>query len=399
MEALRDEGFRHVSILASQIGNRLIGSPGNKAAAEYITQAFLAAGLSVDFQEFPCPDWAADAVSLTIGQNELPAVANTFSPSCHTSGPLLPLGTTAELECAEITGRMLLFYGELAQHELAAGGAIYVPERDRRIVQLMKERSPAGLILVNPTLHGLWRLAEDYDLDIPSVTVSPRVGLQLIERTGEPVHLSISTRRSPSFSGNVIGRLPGRLEEKIVLCAHYDTKEDTPGAYDNAAGVAALLATASRLGQKSHRHTIEWIAFSGEEGYGLGDMEYARRTGDGFDRMTALINLDGVGPKLAVNTITTFSASEGFHDLVRQVAVSYPGVAWVDPWPASDHYIFYSHGVPSIAIGSLGIQDIYHTPEDTLEWISPARLAEATQLTVDLVASLDEQDLAWGRSA
>jgi Iap family predicted aminopeptidase len=71
----------------------------------------------------------------------------------------------------------------------------------------------------------------------------------------------------------------------------------------------------------------------------------------------------------------------------------------VDPWPASDHYIFYSHGVPSLAITSLGIKDQYHTPFDTIDWLSPDKLAEAVQLALDLVNAIDAQSLAWGRPA
>jgi hypothetical protein len=76
---------------------------------------------------------------------------------------------------------------------------------------------------------------------------------------------------------------------------------------------------------------------------------------------------------------------------------SYPGVLRVEPWPASDHYIFYSNGVPSIALTSKGIRDIYHTFSDTFEWISGAKLAEAVQFVLDLIDVLDTKDLSWSR--
>jgi aminopeptidase-like protein len=69
----------------------------------------------------------------------------------------------------------------------------------------------------------------------------------------------------------------------------------------------------------------------------------------------------------------------------------------VEPWPASDHYIFYSHGTPSVALTSVGIRDIYHTFSDTLEWISGDKLAEATQLVLDFFEELDGKDGSWGR--
>jgi hypothetical protein len=69
----------------------------------------------------------------------------------------------------------------------------------------------------------------------------------------------------------------------------------------------------------------------------------------------------------------------------------------VEPWPASDHYIFYSNGAPSIALTSKGIRDIFHTLSDTIEWISGEKLAEALQLTLDLLGALDDKDLSWTR--
>lgn len=398
MDAIASEAMGHVKHLASEIGSRTIGSPGNLAAAEYIAGIFGSMGLSLEVQRFPCPDWAEEFTSLELGGEALEASANTFSPACDVTAPSLALGTLAELEAAEISGRIPIFYGDLAQRELAAKGAIYVSERDRKIIQILEERSPVGLITVNPTLNGRWRLVEDFDLAIPSVTVTARSGLKLVERAGDSVHMRIRARRSPSYSANTIGRLAGERPEKIVLCAHYDTKVDTPGAYDNASGVASILTLARCLSQTPHRYTLEWVAFSGEEMYGLGDMEYAHQTGVGFDRILAAINLDGVGPRIAANSIATFSASESFDALVSRLKMNYPGVVKVDPWPASDHYIFYSHGVPSIAFSSVGVKDIYHTPADTIEWISPDKLAEAVLLARDIVQALDEKELDWCRA-
>src|SRR5215208_2568710 len=129
----------------------------------------------------------------------------------------------------------------MAQTELATKGGIYISERDQRIIQLLDERKPAGIITINPTLHARWRLIEDFDLDIPSVTVSAYSGLRLLKNPGATVQMKIVAQRTPSHTANVIGRLQGELPERIVFCAHYDSKVDTPGAYDNAAGVGVLL--------------------------------------------------------------------------------------------------------------------------------------------------------------
>jgi len=393
--------MEHVKHLAVHIGSRLIGSTANLAAADYISEVFKQAGLSlIEEQEFACPDWIEEHTSLELNGEPLEASANTFSPSCNISAGTAPVGTLADLESASIAGRILIFYGDLAQTELAAKGAIYVSERDRKIVQLLEARGPAGIITINPTLHERWRLIEDFDLDIPSITVSAHAGLKLLKSPGAIAQMKIATRRSPSHSANVIGRLKGDIPERIVLCAHYDTKVDTPGAYDNAAGVGVILTLAELLSHRKHRHTLEWVAFSGEEGYGLGDMEYARsarRTGDGFDQVTTAINFDGVGPFTGVTSVACFAASQALEMLIDERIRSYSGVVKVEPWPASDHYIFYSNGSPSIAFSSKGIRDIYHTLSDTFQWISGEKLAEVVQLALDLIEALDDKGLSWSR--
>ena len=392
--------FEHVKYLAVEIGSRPIGSPANLASADYISNVFKKSGFSIETQEIPCPDWAAEHTSLALNGEPLEASANTFSPSCNISAETIPICTPAELEVAQISGGIAIFYGDMAQTELATKGGIYVSDRDRRIIQLLEERQPAGIITINPILHARWRLIEDSDLDIPSVTVSARAGLKLLKNPGAMVQMKIAARRSPSHTSNVIGRLPGEIPERIVLCAHYDSKVDTPGAYDNAAGVGVLLTLAETLSQKKHRHTLEWVAFTGEEGAGLGDMEYARRArhaGNGFEQVTAAINIDGVGPFTGTTTAACYVASQAFETLLDDKIKIYPGILKVEPWPASDHYIFYSHGTPSIALTSKGIKDMYHTLSDTIEWISAEKLAESTQLVLDLIEVLDNKDRSWSR--
>ena len=400
MNAIAHGTLEHVKHLAVHIGSRPIGSPANLAAAEYIDGVFKQSHLAVERQEIPCPDWTAEQTSLELNGEPLEAFANTFSPSCDVSTDTIPVCTLAELEAAEISGRVPVFYGDLAQGELATKGGIYISERDGRILQLLDERRPLGIITINPTLHAHWRLIEDFDLDIPSVTVSALSGLKLLRSPGAIVRLRVVARHTPSSTANVIGRLRGEIPERIVFCAHYDSKVDTPGAYDNAAGVGVLLTLAQLLSQRRHRHTLEWVAFTGEEGAGLGDMEYARgarRDGHGFDQVTAAINIDGVGPFTGTTTAASYAASPKLEALLEEKMQKYPGIIRVEPWPASDHYIFYSNGAPSIALTSKGIKDIYHTLSDTIEWISPQKLEEAVQLTLDLVEALDNKNVAWTR--
>ncbi len=64
---------------------------------------------------------------------------------------------------------------------------------------------------------------------------------------------------------NVIARFGPEAGPLIVVGAHYDSCKMTPGADDNASGVATLLEISRLLGQGKVQHPIELVAYSTEE--------------------------------------------------------------------------------------------------------------------------------------
>lgn len=64
---------------------------------------------------------------------------------------------------------------------------------------------------------------------------------------------------------NVRAIVPGKSAEKIVIGAHYDSCGMTPGADDNASGVAGVLELARRLGGAKPHYTIEFVLYANEE--------------------------------------------------------------------------------------------------------------------------------------
>jgi hypothetical protein len=66
---------------------------------------------------------------------------------------------------------------------------------------------------------------------------------------------------------NLIAELPGTAapKELIVVGAHYDSAEGTPGADDNASGVATALALARRLHATPLDRTVRFVFFTNEE--------------------------------------------------------------------------------------------------------------------------------------
>jgi aminopeptidase YwaD len=396
--ALEAELMMHLHKLSVEIGTRMMGSPANHTAAEYIQHVFEGAGLQVEEQRWQCPYWSSKKSILELDSQQLAAYANTFSPSCDLSAPTVAVGTLAELAAADLMGKIGILYGDLASRALTPKGyTIYNPDRDQQINALLEAKQPAALITLEPYSLVYEPLIQDWDLLIPSISVTHEVGLKLLQHIGQPVHIELVTSSVPSFSANIIARKPGRGQGKLVLCAHYDTKLGTAGTIDNGAGICALLALANRLSNLPSDITFEWVAFSGEEYYASGDVEYARQNDGNFGQILAAINMDGIAQYIGSNSITMMSHSQAFAEEVAEVIAHYPGVVWTEPWPASNHYTFYSRGVPSIALTSTGAMTLLHRPTDTIEWVSVPKMTEVVSLVMDIVERIHTRPLGWAR--
>ena len=92
----------------------------------------------------------------------------------------------------------------------------------------------------------------------------------------------------------------GRALEIILIGAHYNSVRGSPGANDNASGVAALLEL-SRLfaGQKPDR-TVRFVAFVNEESpffyrRQIGSMVYAEAARERGDDIRLMMSLEMLG--------------------------------------------------------------------------------------------------------
>lgn len=388
MPHLHDTLRRHLDYLAVELGPRPSGSPANHAATQYIAAAFAAAGLAVETQEYAVPAWREGETVLTLDDVPLSAVANAFSPPCDVTAPTVLLSTVTELERADMAGRVAVLYGDLTRWVLGCKSFPYKHDRDDHVVALLEAGRPAAVITVQTRPGDLERLIEDWEFVLPSATVAPDAGLALVDHPGATVHLRLNTRCEPGAAANVVGRRGDQQGERLVICAHFDTKVDTPGAGDNASGIACLLALAQRLVDAPLACGLELIAFNNEEYLPIGDDTYLARAGESFQRIRAAINIDGVGPALAATSITITAGPPAFETLVRSVAADYPGVAWVAPWVESNHSTFAFRGIPAAVLGSSMAVHRNHLRGDTARWISVARLAEVVDVVGSLVQKL-----------
>jgi hypothetical protein len=112
-------------------------------------------------------------------------------------------------------------------------------------------------------------------------------------------------RRRFSFGegsfANVVATRRGTRPDlpRVLIGAHYDTVAGTPGADDNASGVAVLLEAARLLSMQPCDATIEFVGFALEESqgtaYGVGSRAFAEAARRGGDRYAGALILEMVG--------------------------------------------------------------------------------------------------------
>jgi len=96
---------------------------------------------------------------------------------------------------------------------------------------------------------------------------------------------------------NLILRLPGqRLElAPVLVAAHYDGPLGSPGADDNATGVAALLELARRWAQRPPRRPLWLVAFDQEEWGMVGSKALAEELRQQGQPLHLMLSLEMLG--------------------------------------------------------------------------------------------------------
>jgi Zn-dependent M28 family amino/carboxypeptidase len=101
---------------------------------------------------------------------------------------------------------------------------------------------------------------------------------------------------------NIVAEIVGNSspEKILVVGAHYDTVRTTPGADDNASGVAGLLALAEKLAGAKMSKTVRFVAFALEEPpfyrtRKMGSYQYARSLRENRENVEGMICLEMIG--------------------------------------------------------------------------------------------------------
>src|SRR5688572_9944657 len=104
-----------------------------------------------------------------------------------------------------------------------------------------------------------------------ALNTTRRYLIEQLEKAGIQTRQQIFIAKTPlgeMSMGNVIGTIPGRRPQRIILGSHFDTKRTSDfrfvGANDGASSTAVLLELGRVLKARTHEFTIELLFLDGE---------------------------------------------------------------------------------------------------------------------------------------
>lgn len=178
-------------------------------------------------------------------------------------------------------------------------------------------------------------------------------------------------------SRNVVARWPGAHRYGIVIGGHVDTVPGSPGANDNASGVAVVIEMARLAAGKAQSRFITFIAFGSEE-YGRagthhdGSRVHVARLGpEGRRRLAGMISVDMIAdgrPLLAGNS--AIASDVVARTLYRKIDGANIDVRYHVLCDCTDHGPFEHAGIPASFMYS-GQEPDYHSPADTVPNMRP----------------------------
>lgn len=96
---------------------------------------------------------------------------------------------------------------------------------------------------------------------------------------------------------NIIGTLPGTgtAEKVVIVDAHYDTVNNSPGADDNGSGVVGFMEISRILSHYPTKKTIRYIGFDMEEDGLLGSIDYVSNDLPSNEQIEGVFNFEMIG--------------------------------------------------------------------------------------------------------
>ncbi|MDI1450413.1 M20/M25/M40 family metallo-hydrolase [Polyangium sp. 6x1] len=386
-----------VRSLVDEVGPRLAGSLGDKAAIAWALRTMKEKGLeNVRAEKVMVPHWERGAESGRIVAPYAHSLAiaalggSIGTPPKGLEGEIVlveSLDAMAAMDEAKVKGKIVFFSAPMTRTKDGSGYGKVAGVRYRGAIAAAKKGAIGVLLRSIGTDHD--RLPHTggmtYDKDVPkipaaAISVPDAELLARLVGQGKPVRVSFSLGAKllpDAESANVIGEVKGREkpDEIVLIGAHLDAWDLGQGAIDDGAGCAAVVEAARlvlRLDARPRR-TIRVVLFANEENGLRGAVAYAKDHAAELDKHQLALEIDlGAG---RAHT-TRFLVADASRPLAERIAslVSPLGIQY-DKDPAhggADLIPLHAAAVPIVDLhqDATNYFDVHHTANDTLDKVT-----------------------------
>lgn len=216
--------------------------------------------------------------------------------------------------------------------------------------------------------------------------------VKYIESTMDEYGLETSLeeiRDKPFSVYNIIGIKRGtNLKDQIIIvCSHYDTARTSPGADDNALGVAATLEIARLLQYHELNRTVYFIAFP-EHNFPMGAERWIEMHPDLKENITGIINLDQIGYGEGLRILYIPQSSWVANLVLHSASGLNISIDKQTHVVSSNSLPFMQNNIPAVTLMELNLTPYHHTPDDTIETINFSLAEEATKIATESIYRL-----------
>lgn len=181
-------------------------------------------------------------------------------------------------------------------------------------------------------------------------------------------------------SRNVVATWPSVVAAPFVIGAHMDTVSGSPGANDNASGVAVVLEMARIFAGRERVRFMEFVTFGSEE-YGKNgrhhigsEVRVARMTARRVRRTPGMLSVDMIADgRPLIAGYSGFDSDVVARDVFNKLRRAGIDMTFRVLCDCSDHGPFERAGIPAAFLWS-GDEPNYHSPSDTVPNLVPEDL-------------------------
>ncbi len=397
-----DRAYEILESLTTEIGPRLGGSEAEARARDWGVEKFKGLGFkNVRIETFDMPYWerVTEDARITAPYTQslkITALGNSVAtPEDGLAGEIVRFETLLDLQDAPMEGfeGKILFVDEvMSRTQDGSGYGWAVAKRSGAANEAAKRGAAAALIRSagTSTARTPHTGNMNYDQSVSPVPIAalsnPDADLlaSALSLADGPVSVSltISVRTLAKVqSGNVIGEIPGKTDEIILIGGHLDSWDLGTGAVDDGAGIAITTAAAKLIDDLPGRptRTIRVIMWGAEEVGLLGARAYAAAHAEELNRHVLASESDfGAGKIWRFRTRFSEDAlpkAAVYQKALRRLGVG-PGDNNANGGP--DVIPLVQAGVPVFGLTQDGTDyfDLHHTMDDTLDKVDPEALRQ-----------------------